>query len=223
MEKLANTITRFKVPDLPPEHFAEIRRRNEEEAREEAQRELSRNLERAGIPPRYENASIESCAQPVIDFAKSLEDGGNGWLVLKGLNGRGKTYSAIAVLKAAIHAGRRGFYTKTKTILDEVSGTYSSNTKSEREVIGKYIGADVLVIDDLGKENTTDWSTPILFEIIDGRYERMRATIITTNLNAKQLTQHLSKGGSSLMAESVVSRIAESTSLLMDGKDRRLG
>ncbi len=51
--------------------------------------------------------------------------------------------------------------------------------------------AALLILDDLGAELKTEWSTCFLYEIIDARYRSGKPTIVTTNLTLRQLREHL--------------------------------
>ena len=105
--------------------------------------------------------------------------------------------------------------------LDECKQTFG-RPESEEDVKSHYRNVPVLVLDDLGKENPTDYSLPIIFDIVDRRYTRLKPTIITTNMNAAQLLAHMSMKGDRTMAESVVSRLGTARVVEITGPDRRL-
>lgn len=50
---------------------------------------------------------------------------------------------------------------------------------------------DVLLLDDLGAEKSTEWTQAILFEIIDYRYNNNRPIIITTNCLPEELKEKI--------------------------------
>ena len=83
---------------------------------------------------------------------------------------------------------------------------------NEEEVLTAYKTADLLVIDDLGKERATEWSVPILYRIINDRYENMLPTIITTNYNTDSLIEKLTVSGDRETAEAIISRFKGSAS-----------
>jgi DNA replication protein DnaC len=74
---------------------------------------------------------------------------------------------------------------------------------------------ELLVIDDLGKEQCTKWSVAKLYEILNDRYENNKPVIITTNYSQDELTRRLTPdGGDSKTAGSMVSRLKE-TAIIM--------
>lgn len=65
---------------------------------------------------------------------------------------------------------------------------YNRNYTWETENIIEHLKTvDLLVLDDLGAENTTDWTKEILFNIVDYRYNAELPLIITTNCVPEEL------------------------------------
>ena len=95
--------------------------------------------------------------------------------------------------------------------------------ESERAVLGRYLCCGVLAIDDLGKDSSTQWVLAKLFQIVNGRYEAERATIVTSQYTQAGLAAVLSEYGRKEDALAIVSRLAEMTERVkMDGPDRRM-
>jgi len=57
----------------------------------------------------------------------------------------------------------------------------------EFDITDKYAEAAYLVIDDLGSSRFTDWSSAILYRIVNYRYEHLLPTVFTSNLNLDEL------------------------------------
>lgn len=68
--------------------------------------------------------------------------------------------------------------------------------ESEEDIINRLCRVSLLVLDDVGKEETTDtrFVQRVLYAIIDGRYKNMLPMVITANLDKDGLASHL--GGS---------------------------
>jgi DNA replication protein DnaC len=105
-------------------------------------------------------------------------------LVLFGPNGVGKTHLAVGILKEVIRAkGARAFFFETRELLRFVRDTYNrSVAETEMEVLGPVLHADVLVLDDLGAERTSEWVQETLGLVVNTRYNARRPTIFTSNL-----------------------------------------
>lgn len=105
-------------------------------------------------------------------------------LLLIGANGVGKTHLAVAVLKDAIRRkGARGYFYEAPELLKLVRDSYdASRSQGELEVLEPVLRSDLLVLDDLGEERTSEWVQETLGHIINVRYSENRPTIFTTNL-----------------------------------------
>src|SRR4051812_1619486 len=105
-------------------------------------------------------------------------------LVFHGPTGVGKTHLAIGLLKAVIRdKGARGYFFQSTELLRLVRETYNRAVdETEMEILKPVLEADVLVLDDLGVENTSEWVQETLGLVINTRYNARRATIVTSNL-----------------------------------------
>jgi DNA replication protein DnaC len=146
----------------------------------------------AGIPPNYKrcdldnfrdyNDSLVRAVSRAKAFAESFPVVDKGLLFL-GPSGLGKTHLAVATLKRVVtRCGARALFRPMGALLRQIRDTYNPVVRStERQVIQPVIDAELLVLDDLGRERPTDWVEETLTLIIDTRYNERRPTIITSN------------------------------------------
>ena len=213
MTKLASMLPSFSKPNLTPEQWAEIDRRAEENAKAEAEQKRRERLERSGVPLIYQEAKLALCEAPV----KSYKDGS---LLLQGKPGRGKTYSACAILMDRIDKHPVRFVTMEK-LLRECKACFNGQD-TEANVIGRYTGTRLLCLDDIGKERLTEWSLPIFFSIINERLENDRPTIITTNYTGAELMSCFTVNNDEQTAYAIVSRMSGYQRIVLEGEDRRI-
>ena len=74
--------------------------------------------------------------------------------------------------------------------------------KDEYEIIQSLCDLDLLLIDDIGKEHITDYSRQIIYSVINGRYERQKPTLFTTNCTSADLESKIDPATISRMMES---------------------
>ena len=146
----------------------------------------------ANIPRRYQHCTLdnflaynESLTRAVAQ-ARRLVDAfpaATVGLFLEGQPGVGKTHLAAAVLKAIVDktAARALFY-DTRDLLRVIRSTYDPAIRTtELEVLRPVLTADLLVLDDLGAEKTSEWVDETMNLIVNTRYSERRMTLFTSN------------------------------------------
>ena len=171
--------------------------RADEETRraERAYRKKMDVIERYGITPRPTSrfdtfrtasraTSVRAAAAAAVEFASS-ETG--KWLVLYGPPGTGKTHLCMAVANAAHSQRRQVLLATTPGLLDLLRAGYDRGDYDELLRITKNV--PVLILDDLGTENTTPWAREKLFDIINHRYNHVPdlKVMITMNIEPREL------------------------------------
>jgi len=151
-----------------------------------------RRLADANIPKRYQHCTLEnfsayneSLEQAVVKarrVAESFPVNTRG-LLLEGQPGVGKTHLAVAVLKQIIQSsGARGVFYDTRDLLRVIRSTYDPSIRTtELEILRPVMTADLLVLDDLGAEKTSEWVEETMNLIVNTRYNERRLTIFTSN------------------------------------------
>jgi DNA replication protein DnaC len=156
------------------------------------------------LPKRYRGVSFERPPVPEIarvapevvqavrrytgEIDAQLDSGQGLWLM--GDVGTGKTTLAMIVSKAALDAGRSVAIYSLPRLLSLIRAAIDT----EAGMVGfleRLAAVDLLHIDDLGAENTTDWVLEQLYSIVNTRYEDERAMIVTTNLMYEDLIDQL--------------------------------
>jgi DNA replication protein DnaC len=163
----------------------------------------------SAIPKRFRGVSFDR--PPVSDMAQSkgsaevvkavraftesidenLDSGRGLWLM--GDVGTGKTTLAMIVSKAAVEAGRTVAVYSLPRLLARIRRTYDADVGEDSylEFFGRLTSVDLLHIDDLGAEKSSDWVLEQLYAIVDERYEAERAMVVTTNLDQVSLEEQI--------------------------------
>jgi DNA replication protein DnaC len=121
-------------------------------------------------------------AQEAYEVAQSYANNPDGWLVLSGPVGCGKTHLAAAIAHTFLNRGRLVIFSPVPELLDYLRRTFApSNELPYHDLFDRLQQAELLVLDDLGAERSTAWASEKLFQLIDYRYLVRVPTIITTN------------------------------------------
>ena len=135
----------------------------------------------------------------VVNTMKGFADNfspknGQSWLFI-GPTGLGKTHLSTAVAVELIKKGYDVVYESTQQIMNDYETVrFSSGYASDREMpdLTRYTDAELLIMDDLGTEMTTQYTVSCLYNIINTRINRNLSTIISTNLSQKDLRERYS-------------------------------
>lgn len=170
---------------------------------------IAKRLQRAGLPERYQDTTLDgyqamgghgSLARGLAVARRFVQEypigtAGKGVLFV-GDYGVGKTHLAVGMLRAAVlERGASGLFCDFRELFGRIKDSFSGRGSSEAEILAPVFSADVLVLDDLGAVRVTEWTYDVVENIINGRYNRNKTTIITTNL------ANLPPGGSASSAE----------------------
>ncbi len=164
--------------------------------------------------PDFGQGSIRTFA----DYAANPE----GFLVLSGVSGCGKTWAAVGILKHMLCAGtfrvHNVRFIGERRYLDEIKESYDRNSPAiaDRRLPARHPRVvDFLVFDDMTSTSLSDWGRGEIVSLIANRYEYQRPTIITTNLAIGEIAMALDPR--------VASRIAEDGNVLaLPKRDLRL-
>lgn len=178
----------------------------EKEAKLERERKNKRIKERISysrIPKRYREAKLTDESL----YEAAFKDG----LYLYGGVGTGKTTKACSIGLRALEKGKSVFFVKAYE-LSELS----------KDEMKRLENSDLLIVDDLGAENTSEWNNTRLRMVIDRRYDSMLPVVITSNYSKDQLKKLLLRNVKDMTPKSIVSRLTEMTKeIKIDGEDMR--
>ncbi len=109
-------------------------------------------------------------------------------LFLRGDVGRGKTHLSSAIANVVLDGGKTVIYKRAADLFDMIRQyKYEESTQRWNEVLEQLITCDLLVIDDLGAERTTDFVTEQLVLLLEERNYRNKPWIINSNLKLSQI------------------------------------
>ncbi len=140
-----------------------------------------------GLTPAQE-MSLQQALRVSMAFAQEPD----GWLLLEGPFGCGKTHLAAAVGHSRLHHGDQVLFVTVPDLLDHLRSTYGPSSEvGYDELFDRVRNAKLLILDDLGAENSSSWAQEKLFQLFNYRYARRLPTVITTNADLSTLDPRL--------------------------------
>ena len=128
-----------------------------------------------------------------------------GWLLFTGSRGSGKTHLAVAIAGESLRQGRQVFFAFVPTLLDHLRMTYSPDSPvAFDDLFEQVLNSQLLILDDLGAENSTPWAEEKLYQIVVHRHEARLATVITTASSMEELEDGKPRIASRLVDSMVV-------------------
>jgi len=110
----------------------------------------------------------------------------DGWLILVGAYGSGKTHLAASIANRMIERDRGVYMATMPDLLEMLRGGYQKDaTASFDQRWGMLSEVPLLIVDDLGSENQTDWALEQLYRLINKRYEDRLPMVVTSNLDPR--------------------------------------
>ena len=136
------------------------------------------------VTRRDEVRAIQNAHRQALGFAQEPQ----GWLIIAGETGRGKTRLAAAIANYCRESGTRVIFAVVPDLLDWLRVSFGpENPATFDEQFEKVRTVPLLVLDDLGSQTTTPWAQEKLFQLLNYRYNAALPTVITTNATVGQL------------------------------------
>jgi DNA replication protein DnaC len=129
--------------------------------------------------------SLKAALRAAWEFANDPD----GWLVLTGVVGCGKTHLAAAIKNERDERGYQTLFKTAPDLLDYLRATYApdSNVTYDRG-FDAIRNAEVLILDDYGAHSSTPWAEEKLFQLLNYRFNGRLPTVITTNQPLERAT-----------------------------------
>lgn len=188
--------------------------------------EIRRRIEEK-LPAKYADKTFDDYEvtddnRKAVGLVRWFMEHGNGrGIYLSGGVGTGKTFLAVLIAKNFIERGDYVVFGTMPALLGQLKETFDNPQLSSQTVLRKFINCDLLVLDDVGVGKLSAWNLDVLFQILNGRYERKTATVLTSNYSLNQLASKIAEVDS-VGAARIQSRLAGTNYFTSLGnRDRR--
>lgn len=129
--------------------------------------------------------SLRNAKRQAQDYAA----GPKRWIVFSGAVGCGKTHLAAAIANQRLEQyGEMAIFLTAPDLLDALRGAIDPGGENTfDDYFYRIRAAPLLVLDDLGVENPTNWAKEKLFQLLNHRHTEAKPTVITTNTDIDEL------------------------------------
>ncbi len=168
---------------------------------------------RQTLPVRFHGARVIELAAPRLRALTAWVKAPGDGLLLFGPTGTGKTWTAAALTRFLIEAGRSVLWRSAAEFFRELRDSYDQD-RSERAVLTAYASAPILVLDDLGAGSGSDFERRCAVELVERRTNQLLPTVVTTNWTLGEIAERLD--------DRLASRLSAFVRLEFGGPDFRL-
>ena len=188
---------------------------------------LPRQCRKAGIPGKYAartfgDYEVTADNNRAVKMARwFLDDKRDKWLYFYGGAGTGKTFLASLIARQYVMRSEGVVFGDVPLLLSELKRTFNNAELSTESLLDRYCQSRLLVLDDVGAGQATEWNVGIVYQIINARYNNELPTIITSNYDLNNLGRRFASGDD-YSAQRIISRLNEMCVLgFLGTKDRR--
>lgn len=143
---------------------------------------------RLELPPE-QRENLHTAFKRAQEFAHSPE----GWLILQGVNGCGKTHLAAAIANYRRAQGEAVVFVVVPDLLDHLRSTFSPDSRISYDEFSERIkAAPLLILDDFGEQSATPWAQEKLYQLINYRYNARLPMVVTTCLSLDEIETRIS-------------------------------
>lgn len=143
-----------------------------------------------GTSPRK---NMELTYDVCLNYAQKFESCLFRNLLMSGPPGLGKTFLSACIARAVSEHGYSVVYDTAGNIFAQFEAKKflrdSADGQDARDETRRYLNCDLLIVDDLGSELTTQFTQSALYELINTRLVAERHTVISTNLSLEEIAR----------------------------------
>lgn len=102
--------------------------------------------------------------------------------VLYGKRGTGKSFHASCIANAVIERGFSCLVTDIKQVVNLMESSFEKRSGN----LERILAPDLLILEDLGAQRSTEYVMEHVYDVIDGRYKAGKPMVITTNFDFRE-------------------------------------
>lgn len=163
---------------------------------------LAMAMDAAGIPTRFTDCTIwnyqhgmekqravwNTIRDAATNIATVIQQGRS--FVMLGEPGTGKTHLSCGLVRHVVEKGGTAIYTTAAGMMQRIKATFGEHaTETTEQAIAAFTSCDMLAIDEIGRQVSTEYSMTTFFEILNARYNNRRPVVLASNMDRVQFSE----------------------------------
>ncbi len=177
--------------------------RDKQAARERANRRWLGKIKGAAIPERFKDRTLDSYIakttgqKKALAFAKEYAENFDQVIktgrsaIFVGKVGTGKTHLAIGIALSIMQQQRSPLFVTVQRLIRRVKDSWHTKTETESDVVEAFASPDLLILDEVGVQFGSEFEKQLLFDVLNERYEKLKPSILLSNIPSEQLSEYL--------------------------------
>lgn len=139
-----------------------------------------------------QHAGHQNALNQVVSFAKNMIHGHKNNFVMVGPTGTGKTHLSCATARTLLNKGKYARYITSEDLAQRIMDAWDRKVPdaTEKSVIYDFSQYDLLILDEYGLHDR-DKRRELVHKVLYARYDRMKPTMLISNLTLAELQKDL--------------------------------
>ena len=197
----------------------QLKERDKQAALEREQRKWAAKIGSAAIPERFKDRTLDSYVaktsgqKKALAFAKEYAENFDQVIktgrsaIFVGKVGTGKTHLAVGIALSIMQQQRSPVFVTVQRLIRRVKDSWRTKEETESDVIDAFASPDLLILDEVGVQFGSEFEKQLLFDVLNERYEKLKPSILLSNIPSEQLSDYL--------GERVMDRLRENGGVLI--------
>ena len=181
----------------------QLKERDKQAALEREQRKWAAKIGSAAIPERFKDRTLESYVaktsgqKKALAFAKEYAENFDQVLkngrsaIFTGKVGTGKTHLAVGIALSIMQQQRSALFVTVQRLIRRIKDSWRTKEETESDVVNAFASPDLLILDEVGVQFGSEFEKQQLFDVLNERYEKLKPSILLSNIPSEQLSDYL--------------------------------
>jgi DNA replication protein DnaC len=96
---------------------------------------------------------------------------------------------------------RSPVFVTVQRLIRRVKDSWHTKAETESEVVDAFASPDLLILDEVGVQFGSEFERQLLFDVLNERYEKLKPSILLSNIPKEQLADYLGERVTDMLRE----------------------